>query len=66
MKMTMCRNDVFAVMLTRMDGRVCRWEFKRYTLRRVKNIIKDYVESCPYDCEWKIRGNGVNIQGRSR
>lgn len=66
MKTTMSRNDVWAVMLTRTDGRVCRWEFWKCTLAHVKDIVKGYVESCPYDCDWTIRGNGMKIQGRSR
>lgn len=66
MNTTICRNDVWAVMLTATDGRVCRWEFKKYTLAHVKDIIKGYVESCPYDCNWTIRGNAMKIQGKSR
>lgn len=66
MKTTMCRDDVWAVMLTATDGRVCRWEFKKCTLTHVKDIVRGYVESCPYDCDWTIRGGGMKIQGRSR
>ena len=66
MKTTMSRSDVWAVMLTATDGRVCRWEFWKYTLTHVKDLIKGYVESCPYDCDWTIRGNGMKIQGKSR
>jgi len=36
------------------------------TLTHVKDLIKGYVESCPYDCDWTIRGGGMKIQGKSR
>mgnify|MGYP001037639686 FL=1 len=66
MKREMSGGDVWAVMLTATDGRVCRWEFQKCTLTHVKDIIKGYVESCPYDCDWTIRGGGMKIQGKSR
>lgn len=66
METTMSRNDVWAVMLTATDGRVCRWEFWNCTLTHVKDLIRGYVESCPYDCDWTIRGGGMTIRGMSR
>ena len=66
MKTTMMRSGVWAVMLTATDGRVCRWEFKGCTLTHVKDLIRGYVESCPYDCDWTIRGGGMTIRGKSR
>ena len=62
----MMRSGVWAVMLTATDGRVCRWEFKGCTLTHVKDLIRGYVESCPYDCDWTIRGGGMTIRGKSR
>lgn len=58
--------NVWAVMLTATDGRVCRWEFWNCTLTHVKDLIRGYVESCPYDCDWTIRGGGMTIRGKSR
>lgn len=58
--------NVWAVMLTATDGRVCRWEFWNCTLTHVKDLISGYVESCPYDCDWTIRGGGMTIRGKSR
>lgn len=66
MKTTMSRSDVWAVMLTATDSRVCRWEFWKCTLTHVKDLIRGYVESCPYDCDWTIRGGGMTIRGKSR
>ena len=66
MKTTMSGKGVWAVMLTATDGRMCRWEFWKCTLGHVKFVIKGYVECCPYDCEWTIRGGGMTIRGRSR
>ena len=66
MKTTMNRKDVWAVMLTATDGRECRWEFKGCTLVHVKDLIRGYVESCPYDCDWTIKGGGMTIRGMSR
>lgn len=43
MKGEMNGGDVWAVMLTATDGRVCRWEFQKCTLTHVKDIIKGYV-----------------------
>lgn len=60
------RNSVWAVMLTATDGRVCRWEFRNATLAHVKDLIKGFVESCPYDCDWTIMGGGMKIKGQSR
>ncbi len=65
METTMSRNDVWAVMLTATDGRVCRWEFWNCTLTHVKDLIRGYVGSCPYDCDWTIRGGGMTIRGMS-
>lgn len=60
------KGNVWAVMLTATDGRECRWEFKGCTLTHVKDLIRGYVESCPYDCNWTIRGGGMTIRGMSR
>lgn len=60
------RNSVWAVMLTATDGRVCRWEFRNAPLAHIKDLIKGYVESCPYDCDWTIMGGGMKIKGQSR
>ena len=62
----MAKNGVWAVMLTATDGRVCRWEFWNCTLVHVKDLIRGYVESCPYDCDWTIKGGGMTIRGMSR
>lgn len=59
-------NEVWAVMLTATDGRVCRWEFWGCTLTHVKDLIRGYVGCCPYDCDWTIRGGGMTIKGYSR
>lgn len=66
MKTTMNRNDMWSVLLTATDGRACHWRFWRCTLTHVKDLIKGYVESCPYDCDWTIRGGGMTIRGQSR
>lgn len=66
MKTTMKGGCVWAVMLTATDGRVCRWEFWGCTLTHVKDLIRDYVGSCPYDCNWTIMGGGMAIKGQSR
>ncbi len=59
-------SKVWAVLLTATDGRECRWEFRGCTLTHVKDLVRGYVESCPYDCDWTIQGGGMEIQGRSR
>lgn len=59
-------SDVWAVMLTATDGRVCRWEFWNCTLAHVKDLIRGYVESCPCDCDWTIKGGGMTTRGESR
>ena len=66
MKREMSGGDVWAVMLTATDGRVCRWEFWNCTLTHVRELIKGYVESCPYDCDWTIKGGGMTVRGMSR
>lgn len=66
MKTTMNGREVWAVMLTATDGRVCRWEFWNCTLVHVRDLIDEYVSSCPYDCEWTIKGNGITIRSRPR
>ena len=65
-KLKNMKGNVWAVMLTATDGRECRWEFKGCTLTHVKDLIRGYVESCPYDCNWTIRGGGMTIRGMSR
>ena len=65
-KLKNIKGNVWAVMLTATDGRVCRWEFKGCMLTHVKDMIRGYVESCPYDCDWTIRGGGMTIRGMSR
>lgn len=65
-KLKNMKGNVWAVMLTATDGRECRWEFRKCTLTHVKDLIRSYVESCPYDCDWAIRGGGMKIQGKSR
>ena len=66
MKAMTDQSKAWAVMLTATDGRVCRWEFRGCTLTRVKDLVRGYVESCPYDCDWTIRGGGMKIEGKSR
>lgn len=66
MKKEMSSGDVWAVMLTATDGRVCRWEFWNCTQKHVKDLVRGYVESCPYDCDWTIKGGGMTIRGMSR
>lgn len=51
--------------LTATDGRHCHWTLEDRTLHKVKDIINGYVECCPYDCRWVIRGAGLEIHGRT-
>lgn len=57
------RKDTWFVKLTATDGRICRWQFDRCTLAHVKELIRDYVWGCPYDCRWIICGGGMKIIG---
>lgn len=65
-KMNEDGKKAWAVMLTATDGRACRWEFWGCTLTHVKDLVRGYVESCPYDCDWTITGGGMTIKGYSR
>lgn len=59
----MANKTTWNVQLERTDGVVCKWTFEKYTLKKVKDIIKGYVECCCYDCIWKIMGDNKIIEG---
>ena len=58
------KNKEWRVELVRADGIVCRWSFKR-NLNGVRDLVKEYVRSCPYDCEWTMTDGEIMIEGRS-
>ena len=55
----------WSVKLTASDGREYGWKFEGCTLSHVKDLVRGYVESCPYDCAWTISGGGMDLAGRS-
>lgn len=64
MKRREVHKETWKIELTATDGRHCHWTFENMTLHRVKDIIKGYVDSCPYDCEWVISGASARICGK--
>lgn len=66
MSMNKKKESTWFVKLTATDGRVCHWRFDNHSLARVHDLVRCYVESCPYDCDWTIIGNDMKIEGQSR
>ena len=58
------KNKEWRVELVRADGIVCRWSFKR-NLNGARDLVREYVRSCPYDCEWTMTDGEIMIEGRS-
>lgn len=52
----------YNVRLERTDGKIFFWILSG-SLKKVKEVVQDYADSCPYESQWNIYGNGKDIYG---
>ena len=54
--------EAFKVTLKRTDGTILHWTIVG-TFKKAKECAKDYADSCHYESEWDIYGNGKKFHG---
>lgn len=54
--------EAFKVRVERTDGKIIYWLFDT-SFKKVKEIVQEYADSCPYECEWDIWGRGKDFHG---
>lgn len=56
------KKENYKVRLERTDGKIFFWILSG-SLKKVKAVVQDYADSCPYESQWNILGNGKDIYG---